>query len=81
MPNNYVVAKAQLESLQQRLQKEKLTMQLYDKSLSTDTDKDYVIPVNFLHPPTLRIWYHPIINLQKPDKNQFLFRDGTESTK
>ena len=81
MPNNYVVAKAQLESLQQRLQKEKLTMQLYDKSLSTDTDKGYVIPVTFLHPPTLRIWYHPIINLQKPDKNQFLFRDGTESTK
>ena len=31
MPNNYVAAKAQVESLQRRLQNDKLTMQLYKK--------------------------------------------------
>ena len=45
MPNNNVVAKAQHRSLHRRLQKEKLTMQLYDKLLSTDIDKNYLIPV------------------------------------
>ena len=69
MPNNYIVAKAQPESLQ--IQKGKPTMQLYDQSLSTDIDKGYVIPVTFLHPPPPRIWYlphHPVINPQKPGK-------------
>ena len=71
MPNNYVVAKAQLESLQRRLQKDKLTMQLYDQSLLTDIDKGYVIPVIFPPLPLPRIWYlphHPAINPQKPGK-------------
>ena len=65
--------KAQLESLQRQLQKDKLTMQHFDQSSSTDADKGYVIPVTFLHLPPLRIWYlthHPVINHQKPGKNR-----------
>ena len=71
MLDNYVVAKAQFESLQRRLQKDKPTMQLYDQSLSTDIDKGYVIPVVFLHPPPQWIWFfshHPVINPHKPGK-------------
>ena len=46
MPNNYVVAKLNIDlHYDDRLQKDKLTMQLYDKSFSTDIDKDYLIPV------------------------------------
>ena len=73
IPNKYVVAKAQLESLQRQLQKDKLTMQHFDQSSSTDADKGYVIPVTFLHLPPLPIWYlthHPVINPQKPGKNR-----------
>ena len=50
MPNDYPLAKAQLLSLQKRLRKEPETMQLYEKSLTTDLENNYVKPVTFQYP-------------------------------
>ena len=56
LPNNYSVAKAQLLSLQKRLRKDPETMQLYEKSLTTDLENNYVKPVTFQYPQPELLW-------------------------
>ena len=71
VPNNYPVAKAQLLSLQKRLRKDPETMQLYEKSLTTDLENNYVKPVTFQYPQPELLWYlphHPVTNPNKPGK-------------
>ena len=71
LPNKYPVAKAQLLSLQKRLRKDPETMQLYEKSLTTDLENNYVKPVTFQYPQLELLWYlphHPVTNPNKPGK-------------
>ena len=71
LENNYPVAKAQLDSLQRRLNKDIELKQLYEKTLDTDLEKGYVKPVTFSNPAPEKIWYlphHPVTNPNKPGK-------------
>ncbi|XP_075264413.1 uncharacterized protein LOC142356371 [Convolutriloba macropyga] len=71
LENNYPVAKAQLDSLQRRLNKDIEMKQLFEKSLETDLEKGYVKPVTFLNPAPEKIWYlphYPVTNPNKPGK-------------
>ena len=71
LPNNYPVAKAQLLSLQKRLRKDPEIMQLYEKSLTTYLENNYVKPVTFQYPQLELLWYlphHPVTNPNKPGK-------------
>ena len=62
MPNNYWAAKAQLQSLQKRLKKNPESMQLYEKSLSTDLEINYVKTL-FFPVPTAGITLVPPTSL------------------
>ena len=71
LENNYPVAKAQLDSLPRRLNKDIELKQLYEKTLETDLEKGYVKPVTFTYPLPEKIWYlthHPVNNPNKPGK-------------
>ena len=71
LENNYPVAKAQLDSLQRRLNKDIELKQLYEKTLEKDLEKGYVKPVTFSNPAPEKIWYlphHPVTNPNKPGK-------------
>ena len=71
LENNYPVAKAQLDSLQRRLNKDIELKQLYEKTLETDLEKGYVKPVTFSNPAPEKIWYlphHPVTNPNKPGR-------------
>ena len=73
LENNYPVAKAQLDSLQRRLNKDNELKQLYEKTLETDLEKGYVKPVIFSNPAPEKIWYlphHPVTNPNKPGESQ-----------
>ena len=46
-------------------------MQLYEKSLTTDLENNYVKPVTFQYPQPELLWYlphHPVTNPNKPGK-------------
>ena len=67
----YPVAKAQLDSLQRRLNKDFELKQLYEKILETDLEKVCVKSVTFSNPAPEKIWYlphHPVTNSNKPGK-------------
>ena len=69
MENNYPVAKAQLDSLQRRLNKNIELKQLYEKTLEADLEKGYVKSFTFSNPAPEKICYlphHPVTN--KPGK-------------
>ena len=71
MENNYPVAKAQLDSLKRRLNKDFELKQLYEKTLETDLKNAYVKSVTFSNPAPEKIWYlphHPVTNPNKPRK-------------
>ena len=71
LENNYPVAKAQLDSLQRRINKDFQLKQLYEKTLETNLEKGYVKSVTFSNPAPEKIWYlphHPVTNLSKPGK-------------
>ena len=71
LENNYPVAKAQLDSLQRRLNKDIELKQLYEKTLETDLEKGFVKSVTFSNPAPEKIWYlplHPVTNPNKPGK-------------
>ena len=71
MESKYPVAKAQLDSLQRRLNKDIELKQLYEKTLGTDLEKGYVKSVLFSNPAPEKILYlphHPVTNPNKPGK-------------
>ena len=71
LENNYPVAKAQVQSLDKKLKKDKALKDMYQKTLDTDIEKGYVKSVTFSDTTPDRVWYlphHPVTNPIKPGK-------------
>ena len=69
--NNYPVAKAQVQSLDKKLKKDKSLKDMYQKTLDTDLEKGYVKSVTFSDTTPDRLWYlphHPVTDPNKPGK-------------
>ena len=71
LENNYPVAKAQVQSIDKKLKKDKALKDMYQKTLDTDLEKGYVKSVTFSDTTPDRVWYlphHPVTNPNKPGK-------------
>ena len=71
LENNYPVAKAQVQSHDKKLKKDKTLKDMYHKTLDTDLEKGYVKSVTFSYTTPDRVWYlphHLVTNPNKPGK-------------
>ena len=71
LQNNYFSALNQLNSLNKRLNNDPKLSDMYQQTLVTDLEKNYVKPVEMTDPPPEKIWYlphHPVQSANKPNK-------------
>ena len=71
LENNYPVEKAQVQSLDKKLKKDKALKDMYQKTLDTHLEKGYVKSVTLSDTTPDRVWYlphHPVTNPKKPGK-------------
>ena len=68
LENNYPVAKAQVQSLDKKLNKDKRLRDMYQKILDTDIKKGYVKSVTFSDPIPDRVWYQPHHAVTNPNR-------------
>ena len=71
LQNNYFSALNQLNILNKRLNNDPKLSDMYQQTLVTDLEKNYVKPVEMTDPNPERIWYlphHPVQSANKPNK-------------
>ena len=71
LENNYPVAKAEVQSLDKNLKKDKTLKDMYQKTLDADLEKKYVKSLTFSDTTPDRVYclpHHPVTNANKPGK-------------
>ena len=71
LQNNSFSALNQLNSLNKRLNNDPKLSDMYQQTLVTDFEKNYVKPMEMTDPPPEKIWYllhHPVQSANKPNK-------------
>ena len=76
LPNNLILAQARLKQLKQKLSRDKLLHEMYNKTVTDYINKGYAKEVEDRETYSKRIWYlphHPVMNVNKPGKVRVVF--------